>query len=263
MAGADHLADALDGRTPPEGATERAYVNLAERIGRLPLATAPANGWDALDARFATLVAGDGGLRWYEGWLGARPRPLVQRLAAGMVFAGFAGGAGGAAAGVTPLEAVTGIADATSGFVRYVTFQGASGGSDGGPAFEIPAASATPPESTTPDPAPGTVTPQLNQTVAPAVPPPGEGTPVVTATPELRTFAVGDAGTITLRVEGTTVTLVSTAPAAGWSASGDEADDLDEVDVTFTNGDLDAEFSAEFDDGQLVTEVNSESEDED
>lgn len=257
---AEHLADVLDGRAVPADGQARAMANLAASVATLPLASAPAAGWSQLDERFARIVAGAAKRRWYEGWgLGGRPRPLVQRLAAGAMLLGIAGGAGSAATGVTPGEALQSAGDATAGIVRYVTRD------DGGPGPLSQAPGATgssTPSQTTPAPA---TTPEPNgtpeataqpsaspaaPTTASAVPPP--------AKPGTTTHAAGDAGTVTLTSSGTTLTLASTQPATGWTASGDEDDDTEKVEVTFTNGDREVEFKAELKDGTVSVETSSD-----
>lgn len=262
---AEHLADVLDGRSVPADAATRAMANLAAGVVSLPLATEPAGGWSRLDEHFSRIITGKSARKWYEGWgLGGRPRPLVQRLAAGVMLAGIAGGAGSAATGVTPGEALDAVGDATAGIVRYVVRD------DGGPGplTEAPGAvtSTTPvatPSVATTSPASGSTpnsTPPPASTPAPTT---SAGAPATASSPPTTTtYAAGEAGTVTPAFNGTTLALVSTQPAAGWTASGDEDDDIEKVEVTFTSGDRQVEFKAEAKDGAVSVETSGDGEDD-
>lgn len=69
-------------------------------------------------------------------------------------------------------------------------------------------------------------------------------------------YAVGDAGEAVLEFDGSTVRLVETRPAEGWTATDDTEDDDDEVEVTFSSDDdRSIELEAEVDDGRLEIDV--------
>jgi hypothetical protein len=68
-------------------------------------------------------------------------------------------------------------------------------------------------------------------------------------------YSVDDAGEIHITSDGSTVRLVETRPAEGWTATGDTEDDDDEVEVVFRSGNREVEFEAELDDGRLEVEV--------
>lgn len=69
-------------------------------------------------------------------------------------------------------------------------------------------------------------------------------------------YAVGDAGEAVLEFDGSTVRVVETRPAEGWTATEDTEDDDDEVEVTFSSDDdRSIELEAEVDDGRLEIDV--------
>ena len=64
------------------------------------------------------------------------------------------------------------------------------------------------------------------------------------------TYQAGPAGTVTLRMEGSRLTLDSVTPAAGWTYREDDTDDDDEVEVDFQSPDgVEIDFEAELEDG--------------
>ncbi len=68
------------------------------------------------------------------------------------------------------------------------------------------------------------------------------------------TYQAGDAGSVTVAVEGGNLVLVSVDPSAGWTV--DEVDARsDEVEVEFRSGDTEVRFEAEFEDGQIQIRV--------
>lgn len=87
-----------------------------------------------------------------------------------------------------------------------------------------------------------------------------EGTPAEDGTFEI---PAGVAGALTVSVSGDEVSLVSTAPADGWTASENESDDPNEVEVTFTGLTESVEVSVEVDDGVLEVEIEAEDDDDD
>ena len=85
-------------------------------------------------------------------------------------------------------------------------------------------------------------------------------TPAPTATPDddggesapagSSTHAVLDAGSVTVAVDGLSVSVVSADPNPGWTAE-IETDEPGEAQVNFRNGDARIDFRAEIEDGQL------------
>ncbi len=74
----------------------------------------------------------------------------------------------------------------------------------------------------------------------------------------LTTYNVGDAGSVTLDVIDGMLTIVSSAPNAGWQVSKSEQnDDENRVAVDFQSATVRVEFEATFVDGQIVPEVSS------
>jgi hypothetical protein len=73
------------------------------------------------------------------------------------------------------------------------------------------------------------------------------------------TFEVGGAGSLVLNVADGDLSLVSTAPATGWTASRDREDDDDEVEVHFSTDTELMVFSAELDDNWIEVEIEFES----
>ncbi len=87
-------------------------------------------------------------------------------------------------------------------------------------------------------------------------------TPSTVASPAptgfLTTYNVGDAGSVTLDVIDGKLTLVSSAPNAGWQVSkSEQQDDENKVEVDFQSATVRVEFEATFVDGQIVPEVSS------
>ena len=84
--------------------------------------------------------------------------------------------------------------------------------------------------------------------------------------PRDETHTVLDAGTVTIHVEGTTVTVVTAAPSADWTAK-IEHDEPGEAQVSFRNGTARVDFKAEIEDGELRIRIRDrrieETDDED
>jgi hypothetical protein len=83
-----------------------------------------------------------------------------------------------------------------------------------------------------------------------------EGTPAVDGDV---TFELGAPGTVTLNVDGRDLSVVSSALAPGWTASGDREDDDAEVTIYFRNRDQLVVFSAELEDSRIEIEIEIES----
>lgn len=73
------------------------------------------------------------------------------------------------------------------------------------------------------------------------------------------TYAVDNAGTVTIRRAGRVLTIENVSPAPGWSYRIDDEDDRDEVEISFSNGPDRLKFKAEVDDGQLHVQVEDRS----
>jgi hypothetical protein len=114
---AELLDDLLEGRTSTFGqeSPEATLVALAARCRELTVGGPTPDVSLRLRGRFDALITG-GARRWWQGWVGPAPRPLVQRMAAGFVLLAASGGGASAATGVTPREFVTDAA----GFVNSV-----------------------------------------------------------------------------------------------------------------------------------------------
>lgn len=83
-------------------------------------------------------------------------------------------------------------------------------------------------------------------------------TPNGTTGGDLQTFDAGDAGTITVHVNGRNLTLESVAANAGWEWREDDQDDNDEVEVYFFRDDTRIKVEVEHDDGGIKHEVESD-----
>jgi hypothetical protein len=74
----------------------------------------------------------------------------------------------------------------------------------------------------------------------------------------LTTYNVGDAGSVTLDVIDGKLTIVSSAPNAGWQVTkSEQEDDENKVEVDFQSATVRVEFEATFVNGQIVPEVSS------
>lgn len=70
-------------------------------------------------------------------------------------------------------------------------------------------------------------------------------------------FAVGEAGTVALSVDGDTLALVAVDARAGWAFEVTEKTDSS-IAILFDNGEEQKEFSAEADAGQVSAEINGD-----
>ena len=226
---AEQLEQALSGRyvpAPQEGEL-RALVNLATDIGSLHVAAPDELVRRRLAARLEQLLERERD-PWWMGlvaWLGAgpAPRPFAQRLAAGLAVLSIGGGAASAATGVTPLDAVSGIAEFTGSVVRNLDPRDSGGNNPS----ETPTPDGTPSGSPTPD-----------GTAATGTPPPGtpnpDGTPLPNSTPTAPGSGTAAAGTPTVttatpQTPGATETVTpdgATTPPAP-TASPTEDDDFE------------------------------------
>ena len=114
----DFLNEVIDGRVlaGPAHGEVAALARLARSCGRLADAGPDPAVMDRMLVRFRGHLRDEGSqpaAAWLAGWagLGARPRPLIQRLAAGSVLLVAAGGGATAAAGEAPLSVATGAVD--------------------------------------------------------------------------------------------------------------------------------------------------------
>ncbi|MCK9518128.1 MAG: hypothetical protein M0R74_03720 [Dehalococcoidia bacterium] len=98
-------------------------------------------------------------LRWLGAWAGSgpAPRPLVERLAAGVLLIGIAGGGAGTAAGASPLELASGAVRLIESAVTNLDPRGSAGGGQTPTESPTPTTTATPVPAT-PSPSPGATT---------------------------------------------------------------------------------------------------------
>ena len=75
-----------------------------------------------------------------------------------------------------------------------------------------------------------------------------------TAAPGTTAFAVEDAGTVTITLDGGTLELVDLAAADGWAASID-SETPTEIEIDFVSADRHLRFNAEVEDGQIRTRL--------
>ncbi len=74
------------------------------------------------------------------------------------------------------------------------------------------------------------------------------------------TFDVGDAGSVTLEVQGGRLTIVSASANSGWTVTKTEEDsDGDEIEVYFETANVQVEFEARLSNGQIVPSVDATS----
>lgn len=78
----------------------------------------------------------------------------------------------------------------------------------------------------------------------------GTGTP----SGDVRTVTAADAGTVTYRVDGSTVTLLQATPTAGWRVEVEQASG-DEIDLDFRSGTRRVQVDIEFEDGAVRERV--------
>lgn len=130
------------------------------------------------------------------------------------------------------------------------------------PASPSPEATPTPPKPTTTPAA--TATPKPSST---ASPPPG-GTPTPSPTPSPtptqppgQTYSAGEAGTVTLRVVGNALEIVSVQPNSGWTVT-KQQESGSEAEVDFKQGERKVQFKATLHDGEVTVSVEEEGSEE-
>ncbi len=69
------------------------------------------------------------------------------------------------------------------------------------------------------------------------------------------TYQLGDAGEVEFQFDGSALTLVDVRTQEGWNAVVDE-EASDEIEVDFMFGNVEWEFEAEVDDGELEVEID-------
>ena len=118
------------------------------------------------------------------------------------------------------------------------------------------ATSTTMPETSTtmPETSTSTTMPETSTTVA-------STSTTIPAGDEL-VFEAGDAGTVTIGSDGTSLTVVAVAPAAGWNFEV-ETPMGREVEVDFRDGTRKIKFDAELEDGEIRVRVREEADDRD
>lgn len=93
-----------------------------------------------------------------------------------------------------------------------------------------------------------------------AVPAPGAATPAQDQTTSniadgtTATFAAGDAGSVTIRRTGATLSIVSVNGNPGWSSEVEQSTGA-EIEVKFVNGTMRIDFNAELEDGSVRVRV--------
>lgn len=78
--------------------------------------------------------------------------------------------------------------------------------------------------------------------------------PATTPAAQTRSFAAGEAGTVTYRVDGNSFTLISATPAAGWRVEVERATGF-ELDLDFHSGSVRVQVDVEFEDGGVRERV--------
>jgi hypothetical protein len=73
-------------------------------------------------------------------------------------------------------------------------------------------------------------------------------------------YQVGDAGEVELRVDNGRLVLVEARPNEGWRVE-DIEEEADEVDLDFVRGNVEWEFEAELEDGELQVETERDTDD--
>lgn len=81
--------------------------------------------------------------------------------------------------------------------------------------------------------------------------------PVDARSPTQATYAIADAGTVTLDTADGMLSIVDATPAPGWVVSQAETDDSANAEVKFRSGDLEVEFHANLLYGVVTTSVES------
>ncbi|MGE5596124.1 MAG: hypothetical protein ACM3S1_08830 [Hyphomicrobiales bacterium] len=143
------MQEALEGRgrLSPE---LRALASVAAMVRELQPAGPGVAATARLSAAFEARLTRQPAAGWWRvlaPWLGAgpAPRPLVERLAAGVLVIGLIGGGGGAATGHDPLE----IADGAASFVQSAVRNFDPRDGSGTPGIDV-----TPSPSSSPSPTP-------------------------------------------------------------------------------------------------------------
>lgn len=111
-------------------------------------------------------------------------------------------------------------------------------------------------------PSPTATPPVPSPTSSPVVPTPTNAptaapTPSPTTSPapdQVQTYSVAEAGSVTLRLSGGSLTIVTISPAAGWTATIDEQSP---PEIDFRSGDQRWRFSAQVEDGSIRTSVEA------
>lgn len=98
------------------------------------------------------------------------------------------------------------------------------------------------------------VVPVPPTTTATTMPPATTTPPTTTPSTQTRSFAAGDAGTVTYQVDGRMFTLISAAPAAGWRVEVERASGF-ELDLDFRSGSVRVQVDVEFEDGGVRERV--------
>ena len=263
----DRLQSLLSAGGEPRSAAERDALSLAQRLQRINPPGPSAAEAHRLHVRFRSFTARDGRPAGVAGllpaWLAA---PAAQRIAAAAILLGGLS-AGGSALGYTPVEAARdagAVAGSTTDLVVNIVRNLNPNRGDGNDS-SAPGASQTPGavDTTTPaadeTAASSTVAPGSTQEAAPT---PTPGTPEPSPISGLQTISAGEAGSVDIRQTGIQLEVVSTAPAAGWSAnivvgSGEE------VIVLFSNGPRSIELKVDTEDGRLDPEIEIDDDSDD
>jgi hypothetical protein len=82
-------------------------------------------------------------------------------------------------------------------------------------------------------------------------------TPIAGATPTQAVYRIGDAGTVTLDTAGDRLTVVATAPGAGWQVGKVEQDSPLDIEIYFRSATVELEFKANLLFGVVSTSVES------
>jgi hypothetical protein len=86
----------------------------------------------------------------------------------------------------------------------------------------------------------------------------GGGAPVASPSPTQATYAIGEAGTVTLDTANGVLSIVAVTPAQGWVVSQSESDDSGNAEVKFESGDQQVEFHANLLYGVVNTSIESD-----
>ncbi len=162
------------------------------------------------------------------------------------------------------------VAGSAAALVNTQVLQNNSEGSTSAPAFgstTVPSAAllattttvagaVTP--TTLPDgSASSTSMPDSSSTVPTSVTAPVSTAPVAGAVPTQAVYRIGDAGTVTLDTKGDRLTVVATAPSAGWQVGKVEQDSPLDIEIYFRSATVELEFKANLLFGVVSTSVES------